>query len=128
MQQTKITTPLTPGSVITDEPTITESFASSDVVYRIKRSNSGEGGSGFNFTQHRHSNSRISLNFEEFCLIASYLSILQQEINENSCASPIKGTNVPPPPIFLTNMPGLFIFPFFLFIIKYLRYIPIRFK
>jgi hypothetical protein len=45
------------------------------------------------------------INFEEFCLINSYLSVLQQEIQEN-CISPIKGTDLPPPRIFLTNSPG----------------------
>lgn len=39
-------------------------------------------------------------------MLVSYLSILQQEINESGCISPIKGTNLPPPPIFLTNTPG----------------------
>lgn len=47
-----------------------------------------------------------SINFEEFCVISSYLSVLQQEIEDNCCVSPIKGTNLPPPPIFLTNAPG----------------------
>lgn len=45
------------------------------------------------------------ISFEEFCLINSYLSVLQQEIQEN-CISPIKGTDLPPPRIFLTNSPG----------------------
>jgi hypothetical protein len=44
---------------------------------------------------------------EEFSVISSYLSTLQQEIEENCCVSPIKGTNLPPPPIFLTNSPGI---------------------
>lgn len=48
----------------------------------------------------------LYVNFEEFCVIAAYLSVLQQEMNENTCVSPIKGTNLPPPPIFLTNTPG----------------------
>lgn len=47
-----------------------------------------------------------SINFEEFCVISSYLSVLQTEIEDNCCVSPIKGTNLPPPPIFLTNAPG----------------------
>lgn len=47
-----------------------------------------------------------TINFEEFCVISSYLSVLQQEIEENCCVSPIKGTNLPPPPIYLTNTPG----------------------
>lgn len=48
----------------------------------------------------------IVIDFEEFCMLTSYLAILQQEINESGCISPIKGTNLPPPPIFLTNTPG----------------------
>ncbi|GAB0098245.1 raw [Sergentomyia squamirostris] len=47
----------------------------------------------------------LYINFEEFCVIAAYLWVLQQEMNENTCVSPIKGTNLPPPPIFLTNTP-----------------------
>ncbi|KAG5683244.1 hypothetical protein PVAND_012537 [Polypedilum vanderplanki] len=45
------------------------------------------------------------ITFEEFCVVSSYLSVLQQEIEDNCCVSPIKGTNLPPPPIFLTNTP-----------------------
>lgn len=46
------------------------------------------------------------LTFDEFCVLTAFLSILQQEIHESGCISPIKGTNVPPPPVFLTNTPG----------------------
>lgn len=53
------------------------------------------------------------INFEEYCILTSYLSILQQEISESSCVSPIKGTNLPPPPIFLSNSPGKLIISFF---------------
>lgn len=52
-------------------------------------------------------NKEISINFDEFCILTSYLAILQQEIQESGCISPIKGTNLPPPPIFLTNTPGI---------------------
>lgn len=48
----------------------------------------------------------ISITFDEFCVMTSYLAILQQEIHESGCVSPLKGTNLPPPPIFLTNTPG----------------------
>lgn len=51
-------------------------------------------------------NNEIVIDFEEFCMLTSYMSILQHEINESGCISPIKGTNLPPPPIFLTNTPG----------------------
>ncbi|XP_055388268.1 uncharacterized protein LOC129616659 [Condylostylus longicornis] len=44
------------------------------------------------------------INFDEFCIIAAHLSLLQQEIYEHGCISPIKGTNITPPPIFFANM------------------------
>lgn len=53
----------------------------------------------------------VVIDFDEFCMLTSYLTILQQEINESGCISPIKGTNLPPPPIFLTNTPGKSYFP-----------------
>lgn len=48
----------------------------------------------------------ITIDFEEFCTLTAFLTVLQQEISESGCVSPIKGTNLPPPPIFLTNAPG----------------------
>lgn len=48
----------------------------------------------------------VWVSFDEFCILTSYLTVLQQEIHESGCVSPIKGTNVQPPPIFLTNTPG----------------------
>lgn len=54
----------------------------------------------------KSSSGAITIDFEEFCMLTSYLTILQQEISESGCISPIKGTNLPPPPIFLTNAPG----------------------
>lgn len=53
-------------------------------------------------------NCEITIDFEEFCVVTSYLTILQEEISESGCISPIKGTNLPPPQIFLTNTPGNF--------------------
>lgn len=47
-----------------------------------------------------------TIDFEDFCTLTAYLTVLQQEISESGCVSPIKGTNLPPPPIFLTNTPG----------------------
>lgn len=47
----------------------------------------------------------IAVDFEEFCILTSYLTVYQQEISESGCVSPIKG-NLPPPPIYLTNNPG----------------------
>lgn len=63
-------------------------------------------------TNHRSAASaEISIDFEEFCVLTSYLTILQEEMSESGCVSPIKGTNLPPPPIFLTNRPGWFQLP-----------------
>lgn len=54
----------------------------------------------------------FNINFDDFCVITAYLSVLQQEINNSTCVSPIKGINLPPPPIFLTNTPGTIFFLF----------------
>ncbi|XP_049312512.1 uncharacterized protein LOC105229639 isoform X3 [Bactrocera dorsalis] len=51
-------------------------------------------------------NETLDVDFDLFCVISAYLSVLQQEIQESGCISPIKGTNVPPPPVYLTNMQG----------------------
>ncbi|XP_036321353.1 uncharacterized protein LOC118735609 isoform X2 [Rhagoletis pomonella] len=51
-------------------------------------------------------NESADVDFDLFCVISAYLSVLQQEIQESGCISPIKGTNVPPPPVYLTNMQG----------------------
>lgn len=48
----------------------------------------------------------VRIDFEEFCLLWSHLSVLKNEISESGCISPIKGTNLRPPLIFLTNVPG----------------------
>jgi raw len=54
-------------------------------------------------------NEKSIVSFDDFCLVTSYLQIWQQEINDSTCVSPLKGTNLPPPPIFLTNTPGMFL-------------------
>lgn len=51
------------------------------------------------------SEEEIIVDFEEFCILTTYLTVYQQEISESGCVSPIKG-NLPPPPIYLTNNPG----------------------
>lgn len=48
----------------------------------------------------------ITITFDGFCILESYLSVLQQEIQETSCVSPIKGTNLQQPPIYLTDVQG----------------------
>lgn len=43
------------------------------------------------------------ITFDEFCVLDSYLSVLHQDILETSCVSPIKGTNLQQPLIYLTD-------------------------
>ncbi|XP_043068450.1 uncharacterized protein raw isoform X4 [Drosophila bipectinata] len=50
------------------------------------------------------------IDFDLFCVISAYLSVLQQEIQESGCISPIKGTNVPPPQVYFTNAPDVDIY------------------
>ncbi|XP_068157622.1 uncharacterized protein raw isoform X2 [Drosophila tropicalis] len=50
------------------------------------------------------------IDFDLFCIISAYLSVLQQEIHESGCISPIKGTNVPPPQVYFTNAPDVDIY------------------
>lgn len=64
-------------------------------------------GSIFRRQPSQSNNAPHSINFEEFCVIYAYLSVLQQTLNENTCVSPIKGTSLQPPPIYLTNAPGM---------------------
>lgn len=49
---------------------------------------------------------KFTITFDGFCILESYLSVLQQEILETSCVSPIKGTNLQQPPIYLTDVQG----------------------
>lgn len=44
-----------------------------------------------------------AITFDEFCILDSYLSVLHQDILETSCVSPIKGTNLQQPLIYLTD-------------------------
>lgn len=53
-----------------------------------------------------YADDNVSITFDNFCIIESYLSVLQQEILETSCISPIKGTNLQQPPIYLTDFQG----------------------
>ncbi|XP_055601377.1 uncharacterized protein LOC129750156 isoform X1 [Uranotaenia lowii] len=46
-----------------------------------------------------------SVELEEFCMLDSCMSVLQQEILENGCVSPIYGTNLQQPPVYLTDCP-----------------------
>nr|XP_029709941.1 uncharacterized protein LOC109403689 isoform X2 [Aedes albopictus] len=57
-------------------------------------------------TTNGYADDNISITFDNFCIIESYLSVLQQEILETSCVSPIKGTNLQQPPIYLTDFQG----------------------
>lgn len=60
-----------------------------------------EGEQGCNATPAKPNHELI--DFDLFCMISAYLSVLQQEIHESGCISPIKGTNVPPPQVYFTN-------------------------
>ncbi|XP_062545068.1 uncharacterized protein LOC134211811 isoform X2 [Armigeres subalbatus] len=57
-------------------------------------------------TTNGYTDDKISITFDNFCILESYLSVLQQEILETSCVSPIKGTNLQQPPIYLTDFQG----------------------
>lgn len=57
-------------------------------------------------TTNGYADDQISITFDSFCILESYLSVLQQEILETSCVSPIKGTNLQQPPIYLTDFQG----------------------
>lgn len=61
-------------------------------------------------TTNGYADDNISITFDNFCIIESYLSVLQQEILETSCVSPIKGTNLQQPPIYLTDFQGTYRF------------------
>lgn len=52
---------------------------------------------------------KYTIDFNQFCVITAYFTLLQHEIHESGCISPIKGINVPPPPIYFTNMHGNYI-------------------
>uniref|UniRef100_A0A1Q3FKN2 Putative nucleoside 2-deoxyribosyltransferase like protein n=1 Tax=Culex tarsalis TaxID=7177 RepID=A0A1Q3FKN2_CULTA len=52
---------------------------------------------------HAHSEEHNAISFDEFCILDSYLSVLHQDILETSCVSPIKGTNLQQPLIYLTD-------------------------
>ncbi|XP_055548922.1 uncharacterized protein LOC129732250 isoform X2 [Wyeomyia smithii] len=45
------------------------------------------------------------ITFEGLCILDSYFSVLHQDILETNCVSPIKGTNLQQPPIYLSNSP-----------------------
>lgn len=49
---------------------------------------------------------KFQIFFEDFCIITAYFSILQQEVYDSGCTSPIKGMIAPHPPIYLANVQG----------------------
>lgn len=51
---------------------------------------------------------QFQIFFEDFCVISAYFSILQQEVYDSGCTSPIKGMIAPHPPIYLANVQGEF--------------------
>uniref|UniRef100_T1GVN7 Uncharacterized protein n=1 Tax=Megaselia scalaris TaxID=36166 RepID=T1GVN7_MEGSC len=60
---------------------------------------------------------KFQIFFEDFCIITAYFSILQQEVYDSGCTSPIKGMIAPHPPIYLANVQVVpFILPFATFL------------
>lgn len=49
---------------------------------------------------------QILISFEEFCIIDACVSILMLDFYEHNCTSPIKGTNLQQPPVYLTDLQG----------------------
>ncbi|XP_035782858.1 uncharacterized protein LOC118461533 isoform X1 [Anopheles albimanus] len=47
---------------------------------------------------------QILISFEEFCIIDACVSILMLDFYEHNCTSPIKGTNLQQPPVYLTDL------------------------
>uniref|UniRef100_A0A182SCL0 Raw n=1 Tax=Anopheles maculatus TaxID=74869 RepID=A0A182SCL0_9DIPT len=48
--------------------------------------------------------SQVLISFEEFCVIDACVSILMLDFYEHNCTSPIKGTNLQQPPVYLTDL------------------------
>uniref|UniRef100_A0A182PCJ5 Raw n=1 Tax=Anopheles epiroticus TaxID=199890 RepID=A0A182PCJ5_9DIPT len=46
----------------------------------------------------------VLIGFEEFCIIDACVSILMLDFYEHNCTSPIKGTNLQQPPVYLTDL------------------------
>lgn len=93
-------------TVTTPNSASSRSHHSYGSIFKRQSSHSKCGTTGAGASVRSQVNGHQTINFEEFCVISAYLSVLQQELNENTCVSPIKGTNLPPPPIFLTNTLG----------------------
>ncbi|XP_050068833.1 uncharacterized protein LOC126557191 [Anopheles maculipalpis] len=47
---------------------------------------------------------QVLISFEEFCVIDACVSILMLDFYEHNCTSPIKGTNLQQPPVYLTDL------------------------
>ncbi|XP_058820742.1 uncharacterized protein LOC131682950 isoform X4 [Topomyia yanbarensis] len=48
---------------------------------------------------------KVLITFDGLCILDFYFAVLHHEILETSCISPIKGTNLQQPPIYLTDSP-----------------------
>uniref|UniRef100_A0A182JD10 Raw n=1 Tax=Anopheles atroparvus TaxID=41427 RepID=A0A182JD10_ANOAO len=46
----------------------------------------------------------VLISFDEFCIIDACVSILMLDFYEQNCLSPIKGTNLQQPPVYLTDL------------------------
>uniref|UniRef100_A0A1I8PPY1 Raw n=1 Tax=Stomoxys calcitrans TaxID=35570 RepID=A0A1I8PPY1_STOCA len=89
------------SSSLTSTSTSSSSCAQNATFSQSDNVQSGGNNSSFNASAHGE-----QIDFNLFCVISAYLSVLQQEIHESGCISPIKGTNVPPPPVYLANLQG----------------------
>uniref|UniRef100_A0A182NQI8 Uncharacterized protein n=1 Tax=Anopheles dirus TaxID=7168 RepID=A0A182NQI8_9DIPT len=46
----------------------------------------------------------VLIHFEDFCVVDACVSILMLDFYEHNCTSPIKGTNLQQPPVYLTDL------------------------
>ncbi|XP_058129044.1 uncharacterized protein LOC131286094 [Anopheles ziemanni] len=46
----------------------------------------------------------VLISFDEFCIVDACVSILMLDFYEQNCLSPIKGTNLQQPPVYLTDL------------------------
>ncbi|XP_053680002.1 uncharacterized protein LOC128730935, partial [Anopheles nili] len=52
----------------------------------------------------RNDAEHVLISFEEFCIVDACVSILMLDFYEHNCTSPIKGTNLQQPPVYLTDL------------------------
>uniref|UniRef100_A0A182Q0I4 Raw n=1 Tax=Anopheles farauti TaxID=69004 RepID=A0A182Q0I4_9DIPT len=52
----------------------------------------------------RGDSGHVLIHFEDFCIVDACVSILMLDFYEHNCTSPIKGTNLQQPPVYLTDL------------------------